>query len=50
MKLWLASILFAARQRSRYHAMLELDDRLLADAGVTRAEISRLAAVHRRAI
>ncbi len=47
MRRWLVSIILASRRRRRYQSMLELDDRLLADAGTTRAELARLAAGHR---
>ena len=43
MKNLLTSLLATGRLRRQYQSLLNLDDRLLADAGVTRAEITRSA-------
>jgi uncharacterized protein YjiS (DUF1127 family) len=48
MKRTLTSLIFGDRRRREYLNMLQMDDRLLADAGTSRAEIlSRIKASHR---
>jgi uncharacterized protein YjiS (DUF1127 family) len=43
MKFAIASMLRTDERRRHYREMLALDDRLLADAGTTRLEITRVA-------
>ena len=48
MKRTLTSLIFGDPRRREYRNMLQMDDRLLADAGISRAEIlSRIKASHR---